>query len=92
VATAAVAVRGAGPEDADVAPRPELLRGVAEATGGAFSALPDGELPELALADPEVVEIGRRRAVPIWDRWWTLAALAVALSAEWVLRRRWGYW
>jgi len=30
--------------------------------------------------------------VPIWDRWWTLALLAAALSAEWVLRRRWGYW
>ena len=42
--------------------------------------------------DPEVVEIGRRKAVPIWDRWWYLGALAVALSAEWILRRRWGYW
>lgn len=92
VATAAVAVRGAGPEDADASPRPELLRAVAEATGGAFSALPGGDLPDLALADPEVVEIGRRRAVPIWDRWWTLAALALVLSTEWVLRRRWGYW
>ncbi len=91
-ATAAVAVRGAGPEDADAAPRPELLQAVAETTGGAFSALPGGDLPTLRLADPEVVEIGRRKAVPIWDRWWTLAALAAALSAEWVLRRRWGYW
>lgn len=91
-ASAAVAVRGAGPEDADAAPRPELLQALAETTGGAFSALPDGDLPDLRLADPEVVEIGRRKAVPIWDRWWTLAALALALSAEWVLRRRWGYW
>ncbi len=73
-------------------PRPELLRALAEATGGAFSALPDGGLPDLRLTDPEVVEIGRRKAVPIWDRWWTLAALAAALAAEWVLRRRWGYW
>jgi hypothetical protein len=91
-ASAAVAVRGAGPEDADAAPRPELLQAVAEATGGAFSALPGGDLPDLALADPEVVEIGRRKAVPIWDRWWTLAGLAAVLTAEWVLRRRWGYW
>jgi len=91
-ATAAVAVRGAGPEDADAAPRPSLLQAVAEATGGGFSALPDGGLPRLALNDPEVVEIGRRRDVPIWDRWWTLAALAGVLAAEWVLRRRWGYW
>ena len=91
-ATAAVAVRGAGPEDAEAAPRPSLLRSVAEATGGGFSNLPDGGLPRLALNDPEVVEVGRRRAVPIWDRWWTIAALASLLAAEWVLRRRWGYW
>ncbi|HSN92177.1 MAG TPA: hypothetical protein VLS93_13180, partial [Anaeromyxobacteraceae bacterium] len=88
----AVAVRGSGPEDADAAPRPGLLAAVAEATGGAFEALPGGSLPDLRLADPEVVEIGRRKDVPIWDRWWWLAALAAALGAEWVLRRRWGYW
>lgn len=91
-ATAAVAVRGAGPEDADAAPRPELLSAIAEATGGAFDALPGGDLPRLALANPEVVEIGRRKAVPIWDRAWYLAALALALASEWILRRRWGYW
>jgi hypothetical protein len=90
-ATAAVAVRGAGPEDADAAPRPELLSAIAEATGGRFAALPGASLPELRIADPEVVEIGRRKAVPIWDRWWILAALAGTLAAEWILRRRWGY-
>jgi len=85
-------VRGAGPEDADGAPRPELLGALAEATGGAASILPGGDLPDLRLTDPEVVEIGRRKDVPIWDRWWYLAALAGVLSAEWILRRRWGYW
>ena len=91
-ATAAVAVRGAGPEDADAAPRPELLSAIAEASGGAFEAIPGGGFPDLRLSDPEVVEIGRRKAVPIWDRAWVLAALALALAGEWVLRRRWGYW
>jgi hypothetical protein len=91
-ANAAVAVRGAGPEDADAAPRPALLRSLAEATGGGFSTVPDGGMPRLALDDPEVVEVGRRRAVPLWDRWWTLTSLAALLAAEWVLRRRWGYW
>ncbi len=90
-ATAAVAVRGAGPEDSDAAPRPELLSAIAEATGGRFSALPGDGLPDLRLADPEVVEIGRRKAVPIWDRWWILGALAATLASEWILRRRWGY-
>src|SRR6266540_799949 len=91
-ATAAVAVRGAGPEDADAAPRPELLSAIAEASGGAFEALPGGGLPDLRLAEPEVVEIGRRKAIPIWDRAWILAALALALGGEWILRRRWGWW
>lgn len=92
VATTAVAVRGAGPEDADAVPRPELLAAIAEATGGATSVVPGGGLPALALTDPEVVEVGRRKDQPIWDRWWFLAALAGTLGAEWVLRRRWGYW
>jgi uncharacterized membrane protein len=90
--SAAVAVRGTGPEDADAAPRPELLRAIAEATGGARADLPGAALPELALQDPEVVEIGRRKDVPIWDRGWYLAALAATLAAEWILRRRFGYW
>ena len=91
LATAAVAVRGAGPEDADAAPRPELLAAVAQATHGATSVLPGGGLPDLKLADPEVVEIGRRKSLPIWDRGVWLVALAAALTAEWLLRRRWGY-
>lgn len=92
VGSGAVAVRGTGPEDADAAPRPELMRAIAEATGGEHSELPGGGLPQLALQDPERVEIGRRKDVPIWDRGWYLAALAATLAAEWVLRRRFGYW
>jgi hypothetical protein len=90
-ATGAVAVRASGPEDADAAPRPELLRAVAQATGGTFSSAEAG-LPEVRLTDPEVVEVGRRKDLPIWDRGWFLAALVGTLAAEWVLRRRWGYW
>lgn len=90
-ATGAVAVRASGPEDADAAPRPELLRALAQATGGTFSTAEAG-LPEVRLTDPEIVEVGRRKDVPIWDRAWFLAALVAALAAEWVLRRRWGYW
>jgi hypothetical protein len=91
-AEGAIAVRGSGPEDTDVAPRPQLLREVADATGGTFAALPRSGLPELRLTDPEVVEVGRRKDVPIWDRWWSLGVLAAALAGEWVLRRRWGHW
>jgi len=87
-----VAVRSSGTEDSDAAPRPELLRQVADATGGTFSTLPHSGLPELKLREPEVVEVGRKQDVPLWDRWWYLALLAGALSGEWVLRRRFGHW
>ncbi len=90
-ATGGVSVRSSGPEDSDAAPRPELLRAIAEATGGAFSTADRG-LPEVRLTEPEVVEVGQRKEVPIWDRIWSLAALATTLGAEWILRRRWGYW
>jgi hypothetical protein len=90
--SAAVAVRSSGAEDSDAAPRPELLRQVAEATGGTFSILPRSGLPELKLREPEVVEVGRKQDVPLWDRWWYLAILAGALGGEWLLRRRFGHW
>lgn len=90
-ATGAVAVRAAGPEDVDAAPRPELLRGLAQATGGAFATIEHG-LPRVPLTDPDVVEVGGRKDLPIWDRPVWLAALVLALAGEWVLRRRWGFW
>ena len=90
-ATGAVAARASGPEDADAAPRPELLRAIAEASGGTFSTVDRG-LPEVRLTDPEIVEVGRRKDVPIWDRAWFLAGLVLSLAGEWILRRRWGYW
>jgi hypothetical protein len=89
-ASGAVAVR-AGAEDADAAPRPELLAALAEATGGRFLRWSD-RLPDLPMIEPEAVEIGRRKDVPIWDRGWVLAALAAVLAGEWALRRRWGRW
>jgi uncharacterized membrane protein len=91
-ASTALVVRSSGPEDADAAPRPELLRAVADTTGGTFATLPRRGMPEIPLADPEVVEVGQRKDVPIWPRWWYLVALSLTLGAEWILRRRWGYW
>jgi uncharacterized membrane protein len=91
-ASTAITVRGAGPEDGDAVPRPELLSAIAELTGGDSTSLPGGGLPRLRQLEPEVVEIGQRREEPIWNRWWYLAALGATLGAEWVLRRRWGFW
>ncbi|HEY0839427.1 MAG TPA: glutamine amidotransferase [Vulgatibacter sp.] len=86
-----VAVRAASIERSDVKPRPDLLREIASLTGGGFAQATSGDLPDLALAPPEVVEVGRAKDRPIWDRFWPLALLGCALAGEWVLRRRWGY-
>ena len=90
-ATGAVAVRASGPEDADAAPRPELLRALAQATGGTF-ATAGPACRTCASPTRRSSRSGRRKDLPIWDRGWFLAALVATLAAEWVLRRRWGYW
>jgi uncharacterized membrane protein len=87
----AVAVRAASAERSDARPRPELLQEIARLTGGGFVEASEGKLPDLHLPDPEVVEVGRSKDRPIWDRFWSLAALATFLASEWFLRRRWGF-
>lgn len=87
----AVAVRAASAERSDARPRPGLLREIARLTGGGFADASEGRLPDLNLPDPDVVEVGRSKDRPIWDRFWSLAALATFLGSEWFLRRRWGF-
>lgn len=86
-----IAVRATTPERSEVRARPDLLREVAAATGGQAVASADRKLPALGLLEPEVVEVGRSEDRPIWDRFWPVLLLALALGGEWVLRRRWGY-
>ena len=43
------------------------------------------------LLDPPVVEVGRAKDRPLWDRWYYLVALVGLLGTEWFLRRRFGY-
>jgi len=87
----AVAVRSTGPEMADASVKTELLADVARATGGRAYELPLGGFPDAPLLDPPLIEVGRSKDAPLWDRWGWLVALAVLLGAEWFLRRRFGY-
>ena len=48
-------------------------------------------LSDLPFEDPKLVEIGQRRSEPLWDNAWVLVALCLLLGAEWLLRRRWGF-
>lgn len=87
----AVAVRAVGPELSDASVRPDIMEQIAKVTGGGAYKLPMSGLPELPLLDPPVVEVGRSKDKPLWDRWYYLLALAALLGAEWFLRRRFGY-
>ncbi len=85
------AVRRTGVELLDPAPRPAILEALAEATDGDHHALPLLRLPDLDLVDPEIVEVGRKKNVDLWDRWGFIVLLLGLLSTEWWLRRRWGH-
>jgi hypothetical protein len=76
---------------ADASVRTELLADIARATGGRAYELPMGGFPDAPFLDPPLVEVGRSKDAPLWDRWGWLVALAVLLGAEWFLRRRFGY-
>jgi uncharacterized membrane protein len=79
-----------GAEMLQPAPRPDLLRAIAEATRGKLIDAGD-KLVELPWRDPERVEVGQRLSKPLWDRWWVLGVLCLVVGLEWTLRRRWGY-
>jgi uncharacterized membrane protein len=83
-------VRGAGRELEEPEARPDLLRQIAAATGGSFRG-PGESLDGLAFHPPRVVRVNEHHDVELWSGWWVLALAAVCLSANWALRRRWGY-
>lgn len=82
-------VETGGDELADPRPRPELLRELAEATGGEAWVDPD-RAPDLAALDSDRVRsLGVVTERPFASAW-AWAALIALFGAEWILRRRWG--
>ncbi len=90
-AEVALVVEESGPELVQPAPRPDLLRFVAQVTGGTYQAAEGAQLSKLPLRDPERVEIGQRKSKPLWDQLPVLLLICVVFGAEWFLRRRWGF-
>jgi hypothetical protein len=90
VRTAEFTIAETGVEALDASAEPRTLAALAEATGGACLAL---DQPERLV---QAVRGLRRGAVPdrvlayTFDQPWLFALVAVALGAEWWLRRRWG--
>ena len=87
----AVAVRAVGPELADARVNGPLLEEIAKATGGAFFDNTKFSLSDVPLREPPLVEVGRSKDQPLWDRWYWLTLLVVVLGLEWAVRRRFGY-
>jgi uncharacterized membrane protein len=77
-------------EMVEAAPRPDILRAIADATRGRLLDSGDA-LSDLPWRDPALVEVGQRTSKPLWDTWKVLLALCLVVGAEWTLRRRWGY-
>jgi hypothetical protein len=83
-------VRGAGRELEEPEARDDLLRQVAAASGGKFMGPGDG-WSGLTFHPPRVTRVNKHRDVELWSGWWVLLVAAACLSANWALRRRWGY-
>jgi hypothetical protein len=87
----AIAVRASGRELSDARVNAALLEDIAKATGGAFFEGPSFSLSDVPFKEPPLVEVGRSRDQPLWDRWYWLTVMVLILGAEWALRRRFGY-
>jgi uncharacterized membrane protein len=84
-----IVVHQASVERSDPRPRPELLQGLARASGGVLLGDAD-DLQANMLRDTARVQVLRAQRVSIWDNMWTLLVLAAVLGAEWLMRRRRG--
>jgi hypothetical protein len=76
-------------EDDERSADPKLLTEITEASGGRMWT-PEQWKELLATLEPAVqrVQLQEARWVPLWNQIWTLAAIAVLLAGEWIIRRR----
>lgn len=82
-------VGGADRELADPRLHEDGLRRLAAASGGQYlTAGSLGDLPKLLASREPVSEVREQR--DLWDSPWVIVTIVLLLSAEWVLRRRWG--
>ena len=70
-------------------PRPDVLKALAEGSGGKYVDFSEA-LPPIEIKDARRVEIDRTKRVPIWDTFPAFFVLLALAGAEWWLRRRSG--
>jgi hypothetical protein len=85
-----VEVINASIEKRDVSADPEMMRKLAQISGGSVLTASDvARLPELVQRLEAARQLAHRQR-PVWDRWWIFSALLGLLGAEWWVRRRKG--
>ena len=79
-------------EDRMIAADYEAMAAIAGRTGGQFVMLDElDKLLREVSEGIEVVTIERiESSIPLWDNWWMMAVLIVAMCADWTVRRRAG--
>jgi len=86
-AETAFVVEGRNLELEDLSVNEELLRGLAEATGGKYMLIQDKK-EKIAFPPPERVKGTERERRPIWDSPWLYLPVVFLFCVEWFLRRR----
>jgi hypothetical protein len=85
-----IEVVSASVEKRELSADPELMRKVAEVSGGAVVNASDvARMPDVVKRWEASRELSHRQQT-VWDRWWLLAAMLGMLGIEWWLRRREG--
>ena len=83
-------VVSASVEKQELSADPEMMRKLAEISGGAgVGAKEVAHLGEVVRRWQAAREIAHRQK-PVWDRWWLMAGMFALLGTEWWLRRREG--
>jgi hypothetical protein len=74
--------------------RPQMdaaaLSAAADATRGRFFTIADAERLLDELPPGSRVPVENLPPITVWNRWWVIAAFIVAITAEWILRKRKG--
>ncbi len=70
-------------------PNPEILRALAEGSGGRYIEVTE-DMPEIEVKQAQRVEVDRTRTVSLWDSWPAIIVLALLAGLEWWFRRRSG--
>lgn len=70
--------------------RPRILERLSEATEGSHTVLPRLRTSELTFRPARIDRVDRREVVDLWRSPLALLLLAMLLTVEWLMRRRWG--